>query len=150
MLLPVLVAIMVAKWVADAFTHSLYHAVLEVKCVPILHSEPQTGQSLDLVPVHAVMASPVVTLQVRGALCLGISQCAARCGASKLLAQECRASQCARDGSLGLPGSPITAGASATVVPAVSMLCDIRLQVRKALALHVFLLSLTMCLLAVV
>ncbi len=86
MLLPVLVAIMVAKWVADAFTHSLYHAVLEVKCVPILHSEPQTGQSLDLVPVHAVMASPVVTLQVRDALRLGISNCAARCGASLLLA----------------------------------------------------------------
>lgn len=86
MLLPVLVAIMVAKWVADAFTHSLYHAVLEVKCVPILHSEPQTGQSLDLVPVHAIMASPVVTLQVRDALRLGISSCAARCGASLLLA----------------------------------------------------------------
>ena len=86
MLLPVLVAIMVAKWVADAFTHSLYHAVLEVKCVPILHSEPQTGQSLDLVPVHAVMASPVVTLQVSGALCLGITPRAASCGASMLLA----------------------------------------------------------------
>lgn len=31
MLLPVLVAIMVAKWVADAATHSLYHGLLEVK-----------------------------------------------------------------------------------------------------------------------
>lgn len=36
MLLPVLVAIMVAKWVADAATHSLYHALLEVKCAPFL------------------------------------------------------------------------------------------------------------------
>lgn len=36
MLLPVLVGIMVAKWVADAATHSLYHALLEVKCVPFL------------------------------------------------------------------------------------------------------------------
>ena len=86
MLLPVLVAIMVAKWVADAFTHSLYHAVLEVKCVPILHSEPQTGQSLDLVPVHAVMASPVVTLQVSGTQCLGITCPEVRSGASLLLA----------------------------------------------------------------
>ena len=86
MLLPVLVAIMVAKWVADAFTHSLYHAVLEVKCVPILHSEPQTGQSLDLVPVHAVMASPVVTLQVSGAKCMGITRPEVRSGASLLLA----------------------------------------------------------------
>lgn len=34
MLLPVLVAIMVAKWVADAATHSLYHGQLHVKvCV---------------------------------------------------------------------------------------------------------------------
>ena len=31
MLLPVLVAIMVAKWVADAATHSLYHGQLHVK-----------------------------------------------------------------------------------------------------------------------
>jgi chloride channel 7 len=38
MLLPVLVAIMVAKWVADAATHSLYHALLEVKCAPFLVS----------------------------------------------------------------------------------------------------------------
>jgi chloride channel 7 len=38
MLLPVLVAIMVAKWVADAATHSLYHALLEVKCTPFLVS----------------------------------------------------------------------------------------------------------------
>lgn len=63
MLLPVLVAIMVAKWVADSVTHSLYHAVLEVKCVPILYNEPKSVSSLDLVPVHAIMASPVVTLR---------------------------------------------------------------------------------------
>ncbi len=31
MLLPVLVAVMVAKWVADAATHSLYHGLLEVR-----------------------------------------------------------------------------------------------------------------------
>ena len=31
MLLPLLVAILAAKWVADAATHSLYHGLLEVK-----------------------------------------------------------------------------------------------------------------------
>lgn len=36
MLLPVMVAIMIAKFVADAATHSLYHGLLEVKCVPFL------------------------------------------------------------------------------------------------------------------
>lgn len=35
-LLPVMVAIMIAKFVADAATHSLYHGLLEVKCVPFL------------------------------------------------------------------------------------------------------------------
>ncbi|XP_033125254.1 chloride channel protein B-like [Anneissia japonica] len=39
-LLPIMVAIMVAKWVGDAFTHPIYHALLEVKCIPFLDSEP--------------------------------------------------------------------------------------------------------------
>jgi hypothetical protein len=33
MLLPILVGILVAKWVADAATHSLYHGLLEA-CTP--------------------------------------------------------------------------------------------------------------------
>jgi hypothetical protein len=41
MLLPVLVAIMVAKWVADAATHSLYHGQLHVKVCITLNSVPQ-------------------------------------------------------------------------------------------------------------
>jgi chloride channel 7 len=31
MLLPLLIGILAAKWVADAATHSLYHGLLEVK-----------------------------------------------------------------------------------------------------------------------
>ncbi|KAG2489363.1 hypothetical protein HYH03_012193 [Edaphochlamys debaryana] len=65
MLLPVLVAIMVAKWVADAATHSLYHGLLEVKCVPFLPAEPVSAFSLDLLPVSYVMSSPVVCLRQR-------------------------------------------------------------------------------------
>ncbi|MEW5318605.1 MAG: hypothetical protein WDW38_009815 [Sanguina aurantia] len=65
MLLPVLVAIMVAKWVADAVTHSLYHGMLEVKCVPFLRPEPVSKFSLDLVPVSYVMQCPVVTLRLK-------------------------------------------------------------------------------------
>lgn len=53
----------VAKWVADAVTHSLYHGLLEVKCVPFLPHEPVSRYSLDLVPVSYVMHSPVVTLR---------------------------------------------------------------------------------------
>ena len=38
MLLPILVGILAAKWVADAATHSLYHGLLEVPlpCAPAL------------------------------------------------------------------------------------------------------------------
>jgi hypothetical protein len=77
MLLPVLVAIMVAKWVADAATHSIYHALLEVKCVPFLVHEPVSRFSLELLPVSAVMRSPVVCLEllmkVRGGFVRGVS-----------------------------------------------------------------------------
>lgn len=52
-----------AKWVADAVTHSLYHGLLEVKCVPFLASEPVSRYSLDLIPVSYVMHSPVITLK---------------------------------------------------------------------------------------
>ena len=65
MVLPLLVAIIMAKWIADAVSHSLYHSMLEVKCVPILHSDTQSRVSLDLIPVHYVMAYPVVTFQER-------------------------------------------------------------------------------------
>lgn len=65
MLLPLLVGIMVAKWVADAATHSLYHGLLEVKCIPWLPSAPTAAMSLDLFPVARAMAAPVVSLPER-------------------------------------------------------------------------------------
>ena len=68
MLLPLLVGIMVAKWVADALTHPLYHGLLEIKCIPFLSSEPISIKHLDLLPVARVMASPVVTLCERDRL----------------------------------------------------------------------------------
>ncbi len=33
-------AIMVSKWVGDFVTHPLYHALLELKCIPFLDAEP--------------------------------------------------------------------------------------------------------------
>lgn len=70
MLLPVLVAIMVAKWVADAATHSIYHTLLEVKCVPFLVHEPASKFSLDLLPISTVMCSPVVCLELHMKVCM--------------------------------------------------------------------------------
>ena len=40
-LLPVMVSVMVAKWVGDFFTHPIYHALLELKCIPFLDPEPR-------------------------------------------------------------------------------------------------------------
>ena len=39
-LLPIMATIMVAKWVGDFITHPLYHATLELKCIPFLDAEP--------------------------------------------------------------------------------------------------------------
>lgn len=64
-LLPAMTAIMLAKWVADAASHSLYHGLLEVKCVPFLPKEPATDISMDLLEVRYIMAAPVVTLRER-------------------------------------------------------------------------------------
>lgn len=61
-LLPAMVAIMLAKWVADVGCHSIYHGLLEVKCVPFLPKEPNTDISLELLEVRHVMSTPVITL----------------------------------------------------------------------------------------
>ena len=39
-LLPVMTAVMVAKWVGDFFTHAFFHALLELKCIPFLNQQP--------------------------------------------------------------------------------------------------------------
>ena len=66
-LLPLMTAVMTAKWIADLFTHPLYHALLEVKCIPFLDSKPVLDK-LDLFTVRHVMASPVVTVCVKEAV----------------------------------------------------------------------------------
>jgi len=37
--LPIMVAILVARWVASTFTHALYHQLIEFKCIPFLDWE---------------------------------------------------------------------------------------------------------------
>ncbi|XP_041457216.1 chloride channel protein C-like [Lytechinus variegatus] len=69
-LLPIMVAIMVAKWVGDYLTHPLYHALLEVKCIPFLDEEPvimHQGKNvnLELYQAKHAMTSPVRTLHPR-------------------------------------------------------------------------------------
>jgi len=39
-LLPLMLAVMMAKWIGDYMTHPLYHSLLELYCIPFLDSEP--------------------------------------------------------------------------------------------------------------
>lgn len=39
-LLCIMTAVIIAKWVGDNITHSLYHALMEMKCIPFLNWEP--------------------------------------------------------------------------------------------------------------
>ncbi|XP_022340708.1 chloride channel protein C-like isoform X1 [Crassostrea virginica] len=69
-LLPVMVSVMVAKWVGDFFTHPIYHALLELKCIPLLDPEPRVRidkqqLNLDLYKAGDIMSSPVITVQMR-------------------------------------------------------------------------------------
>lgn len=79
-LLPIMLAVMIAKSIADTATHSLYHALLEVRCVPFLDSDPVVRGMCALNPiiVHSsqyhdvgvdtfkakdVMSSPIITFR---------------------------------------------------------------------------------------
>ncbi|XP_022108381.1 chloride channel protein C-like isoform X2 [Acanthaster planci] len=69
-LLPIMVAIMMAKWVGDFITHPLYHALLEVKCIPFLDAEPVIvyegkNVNLELFKTRDAMASPVHVLHCK-------------------------------------------------------------------------------------
>jgi chloride channel 7 len=55
--------VFVAKYVADQVTHSLYIALLEVKCVPFLEPEPPLPM-MDCFTASQVMSKPVVCLPV--------------------------------------------------------------------------------------
>ena len=39
-LLLIMTTIMFSKWVGDLLTHSIYHSLLELKCIPFLDLEP--------------------------------------------------------------------------------------------------------------
>ncbi|XP_002739329.1 chloride channel protein C-like [Saccoglossus kowalevskii] len=70
-LLPIMVAIVVSKWVGDFFTHPIYHALLEFKCIPFLDHEPiiydehNKAVNLELHYARDAMVSPVLVLHTR-------------------------------------------------------------------------------------
>ncbi|CAG5121828.1 unnamed protein product [Candidula unifasciata] len=66
-LLPVMTAVMVAKWVGDYFTHPFFHAQLELKCIPFLDRQPHVtihkrNVKLELFSAEDIMAFPVITM----------------------------------------------------------------------------------------
>jgi len=63
--LPMMIAVMTAKRIADTYTHGLYHAILELKCVPFLDSVPfHPHHDLELYQLKDVMTSDVISLTV--------------------------------------------------------------------------------------
>ncbi len=68
-LLLIMTAVMCSKWAGDLFTHPLYHAMLELKCIPFLEAEPlvvgknnagkKVNVNLDLCTASQVMTHPV-------------------------------------------------------------------------------------------
>ncbi|GFO14219.1 chloride channel protein [Plakobranchus ocellatus] len=68
-LLPVMSAVVVAKWVGDYLTHPFFHALLELKCIPFLNQQPNVrikkqNVKLELFTASDIMAFPVVTLNL--------------------------------------------------------------------------------------
>jgi chloride channel 7 len=79
-LLLIMTTIMFAKWSGDLFTHSIYHSLLELKCIPFLDANPVFYKAEDLnnagghrrggsqpislehFAARSVMAAPVVHL----------------------------------------------------------------------------------------
>ena len=69
-LLLIMITIMVAKWTGDMLSHSLYHALLEFKCIPFLGHEPMIIKNdgsvlnLDLFTAQDSMTKPVRTVNM--------------------------------------------------------------------------------------
>lgn len=57
-----MVTIMCAKWIADAATHSLYHSLIELKCMPFLNDTIPSHENMERFLVSEIMQSPVVTV----------------------------------------------------------------------------------------
>jgi chloride channel 7 len=63
-LLPIMLAILVAKSIGDLFIHPLYDGILEVKCIPLLeHTVPEEAYTMR---VKDAMTTPVVSLNDAG------------------------------------------------------------------------------------
>jgi len=60
-LLPIMLVLMLSKWVGDIFNISLYDMHVEIKCIPFLEFKPPVG--MEQLHAQDLMSSPVVTVQ---------------------------------------------------------------------------------------
>merc|ERR1712070_1160616 len=63
--LPMMIAVMAAKRIADSITHGLYHSIMEVKCIPFLDTVDSISHprhNLDLFSVDQIMTEDVKSL----------------------------------------------------------------------------------------
>ena len=59
-LLPIMLAIMISKWIGDLLTEPLYESILRLKCIPFLEPDPVWITSL--MDCKDIMSKPVVFL----------------------------------------------------------------------------------------
>jgi len=57
-LLPIILSVMISKWVGDFFTEAYYENMMELKCIPYLHSSPP--QEMIFFSVAEIMRRDVV------------------------------------------------------------------------------------------
>ena len=60
-LLPIMLVVMVSKWVGDAFNISLYDMHIELKCIPFV--EAQAPDELESLAARDIMRSPAVVVR---------------------------------------------------------------------------------------
>ena len=61
---PIMLTVLIAKWIADRFNISLYDIHIALKCLPFV--EPDPPLALQGLTAREIMASPCVTLQAAG------------------------------------------------------------------------------------
>eukprot|EP00026_Physarum_polycephalum_P001806 Phypoly_transcript_01809.p1 GENE.Phypoly_transcript_01809~~Phypoly_transcript_01809.p1 ORF type:complete len:747 (+),score=78.68 Phypoly_transcript_01809:857-3097(+) len=61
-LLPIILSVMISKWVGDVFTEAYYENMMELKCIPYLHSSPP--QEMLFFSVAEIMRRDVVDLSI--------------------------------------------------------------------------------------
>ncbi|CAD5117652.1 DgyrCDS6405 [Dimorphilus gyrociliatus] len=61
MLLPIMFAVITARSTGNLLTHSLYHAILELKCIPFLDEDPPSSRLVEP-RIEEIMSKPAICI----------------------------------------------------------------------------------------